>query len=164
MFDIDFSHKGELKLHIQKFLLYPKHWIDQNNEISIRLEWNKIRFTEANIKHIPENQGLYAFTVEPKVTNFFKTSYLFYIGETERTLKIRYKEYLDDQKGKGKPRPKIFEMLKLYKDNLYFYYTEIDESGLIAENEVKLLNTFVPHINTQIPLAKINPELKYIYE
>ena len=164
MFDIDFKYKGELKLHIRRFLLFPDYWIDPSNEIEIKLKWYKTRFTEKNIAKIPEKKGLYAFTVEPKVSNFFKTCYLFYIGETERTLKIRYKEYLNDQKGKGKPRPKVFEMLKLYEDNLYFYYTSIDESNVIDENEAKLLNIFLSHINTQIPSAKIKPELKYIYE
>jgi len=89
---------------------------------------------------------------------------LFYIGQTKRTLRIRYGEYLSDQRGVGKPRNKIYEMLNLYRNNIYFYYAKIANADIIEENEEKLLNTFMPAINTKIPKARILPELKNIYE
>lgn len=102
--------------------------------------------------------------VEPILKGFFETKYLFYLGKTNRTLQKRYSEYLSDQKGKGKPRPKVFEMLKFYKDCLYFYYAELRTEQEVNDVETKLLNTFIPHINTDIPNARIKPELKNIYE
>lgn len=164
MYDIDFEYKSKIKFHIRKFLLFPEFWEDEQNHIQIDLDWNQVKFTDENIEVIPENQGLYCFVMKPNIPNFFESRYLFYIGETQRTLKVRYSEYLRDQKGKGKPRPKVFEMLNLYKDYLYFYYARLDDSDLIRINEEKLLNTFVPAINTQIPKAKIRPELLNIYE
>ena len=95
---------------------------------------------------------------------FNYTNYLFYIGQTQRTLEIRYKEYLADQEGKGKPRTKVFKMLKQYESVLYFYYTTIRTTAQVDEVEEKLLNTFIPHINAKIPEAKISPELQYLYE
>lgn len=164
MFDIDFNLKGQLLLHIRKFLLYPNFWEEEENRISVELSWQQIKFTPENVDDIPDQHGLYCFVVKPEVSNFFDTNYLFYIGETQRTLKIRYGEYLRDQRGEGKPRPKVFEMLNLYREYLHFYYAETEDINIIEEIETKLLNTFVPAINTKIPYARIRPELQNIYE
>lgn len=163
-FDIDFIKEGEIKLHIKKFLLYPIFWADATKHIGLKLNWKKIKFTKANAKKIPNTMGVYCFVVIPKVPNFFETTYLFYIGQTQRTLAIRYNEYLDDQLGKGKPRTKVFKMLKQYERSLYFYYTSIGLSANVDEAEEKLINTFIPHINSKISEATISPELQYLYE
>lgn len=163
-FDIDFAKEGEIKLHIKKFLLYPIFWNDNSKHIGFALNWKKIKFTKANAIRIPNTMGIYCFVVKPKVPNFFDMSYLFYIGQTQRTLSIRYKEYLNDQEGKGKPRTKVFKMLKQYNNDLYFYYSSIGVAARVDEAEDKLINIFMPHINTKISEAKISPELKYLYE
>ncbi len=163
-FDIDFAKEGEIKLHIKKFLLYPVFWNDSNKHIGFNLRWKKIKFTKANANKIPSTMGIYCFVVKPKVPNFFEVNYLFYIGQTQRTLAIRYKEYLDDQLGKGKPRTKVFKMLKQYENNLYFYFTTIGVSARVDEAEEKLINIFIPHINAKISEATISPELQYLYE
>ena len=164
MFDIDFRKKGELVLHTRKFLLYPPYWSERNNQILHNLVWNSVEFNDQNHTLIPEESGLYCFVVCPGYTNFVECKYLFYVGKTNRTLKTRYKEYLYEQEGKGKPRGKVFEMLKMYKDHLYFQYTTLDDSSLIDLYEERLLNTFVPFVNTSIPNALVNSELKNIYE
>lgn len=164
-YDIDFfTKKAEIKLHIRKFLLYPKFWEDSSNHFMNKLNWKRKKFLHSNKSKIPIQKGIYCFVLKPTVPNFFETRYLLYHGQTSRTLRKRFEEYLDDQKGKGKPRPKVFEMLNLYKNYLYFYFAEITSSTLIDEAEEKFLNTFIPQINTSIPKAKINPELMYIYE
>ena len=164
MYDIDFAKKGELLLHRRKFLLYPIYWKNQLSHILLNLNWHQIKFNKDNIDLVPELKGVYCFVVKPEIPNFFETSYLFYVGETTRTLKIRFKEYVNDQKGKRKPRSKVFEMLKLYKDYLHFYYAEIDNEDDINKTEEKLINTFVPFINTKIPKARLSLELRNIYE
>jgi hypothetical protein len=164
MYDINFSTKANLQLHLRKFLLFPHYWEDKNYKLTLELEWNQIKFNSNNINLVPNQSGIYCFVVKPKIDHFFDTAYLFYIGETTRTLKIRYKEYLKDQSGAGKPRPKVFELLNIYKDYLYFYFTEIKESKEIHETEERLINTFVPWVNTDIPRARLSPELRNIYE
>lgn len=163
-FDIDFEKRGQLKLHIRKFLLYPIYWTDINNHFNYKLNWKSIKFNKRNLRRLPDKKGIYCFVVIPNYPNFFKNIYLFYVGQTTRTLKERFREYINDQAGKGKPRPKIFEMLSLYKDCLYFYYASINSESQIDEVEKKLLNSFVPHINTDVPIAKIKKELSNIYE
>jgi len=163
-YDLDLDEKGSYLIHIKKFFLYPDSWKDPNNKVPIKLNWKKIKFSELNKAKIPDKKGLYAFVLIPNVNSFFETRYLFYLGKTNRTLKIRYSEYISDKKGKGKPRPKVFQMMKQYGNNLYFFYSEISKTNDVDTCEECLLNTFVPHVNTSIPEAKIKHELKYIYE
>jgi len=162
-YDVDWAEKGLLKLHVRKFLLYPDYWKDPANNINQGLSWKKYKFNKSNLTKIPNSKGIYCFVTIPKMSNFLDTRYLFYVGKTSRTLKIRFSEYLRDLEGKGKPRSKIYEMLNLYNNYLHFFYAEIQLDSDIDEIEEKLINTFVPHINTDVPKAKVNPELKDIY-
>lgn len=164
MFDIDFAEEGFLKLHVKKFLLYPKYWQDNANAFSGNVGWCSCPFIPENRDVIPREKGVYCFVVIPKYDKIFEMRYLFYVGKTSRTLWERYKEYLDDLSGKGKPRKKVFSMLGLYKDHLHFFYTPFTSDSDVNMLEENLLNAFVPPINTQIPDAKIKHELKYIYE
>jgi len=164
LYNLDFVEKGKYKVHIKKFLLFPEFWNDPKNEISVKLKWNSIKFSKVNKSKLPTKKGIYAFVLMPKYDNFFETRYLFYAGKTNRTLKKRFSEYLNEKDGKGKPRNKIFEMLNLYDGYMYFFYSEIVKSTDVDDCENCILDTFVPHVNTQIPVARIKPELKNIYE
>ncbi|RYD53285.1 MAG: GIY-YIG nuclease family protein [Sphingobacteriales bacterium] len=163
-YDINFKKEAEIKLHIRRFLLYPSFWHDGTKHYMHLLQWRNLKFLQKNVSKIPLQAGIYCFVVKPAIPNFFPTQYLFYVGQTTRTLRKRFQEYLDNQQGKGKPRKKVFSMLNLYKHDIYFYFTPIPNNTVINEVEDKLINMFVPHINTQIPEAKISPELQYIYE
>ncbi|WP_318641699.1 hypothetical protein [Flavobacterium ardleyense] len=163
-YNIDFAKRGEYLIHIKKFFLYPNNWNDTTKQILIPLKWKKLKFNKVNKNKIPKKTGLYCFIVNPKYNNFIATNYLFYIGKTNNSLFTRYGNYLDEQSGKGKPRDKVYEMLNIYKDDIYFYYTEISHKSDVDLYEETLLNVFVPHVNTSIPEAKINTALKNIYE
>ena len=163
-YDIDFVEEGFVKLHINKFFLYPNYWQLPENQIPIQLDWQFVKFEEINKSKIPSKKGLYAFTLKPGYEGLFETNYLFYIGKTSRTLRIRFGEYINDSKGKGKPRKKIFSMLKKYSKYLCFYYTPIDVEDDIDSFENILINTFVPHVNVSVAKAKVKPELQYLYE
>jgi hypothetical protein len=102
--------------------------------------------------------------LSPSYPSLFETSYLFYIGKTSRPLKTRFREYFDERDGNGKYRYLVREMLRLYKGNLFFYFLELESEQKVDESEVLLLNTFVPFVNTDIPEAKIEPNLKNIYK
>lgn len=164
-FDIDFKERGLIKEHIWKFLLYPHHWNDPSNNIISTLNWKEIPFNSSQLPNVPKDKkGVYCFVLKPEYNQLFETRYLFYVGITGRNFNIRFSEYLDDLAGKGKPRPKVFTMLKLWDNYLHFYYASLDNKDEIEDCEDKLLNTFVPKVNTSIPKAKIKPELKNIYE
>jgi predicted DNA-binding protein YlxM (UPF0122 family) len=163
-YDIDFTEEAIIKDHIKKFLLYPKFWRDRKNELKVDLKWKSIVFQQSKLSQIPRKSGIYAFVLQPKYQNLFTTSYLFYVGKTNRTLQERFKEYIDEKNGKGKPRKKVHKMLNQYESYLAFYYAEISRKALVDKSEKLILNTFVPHINVSIPKAKIKKELQYVYE
>jgi hypothetical protein len=163
-FDLDFKEEANISQHIKKFLLLPDFWSESTNQLPTKLSWNCKEFNKTNLPKIPASKGIYAFVLVPKYNNFIETKYLFYTGKTNRTLRKRYKDYLNEKEGKGKPRKKVFKMLNQYNGHLYFYYSEITNSLDVDKCEECLINTFVPHVNTQIPKAKIKHELKYIYE
>lgn len=163
-YDIDFTEEAIIKDHIKKFLLYPKFWTDNKNQIAITLKWKSETFLPSKLAKIPRKSGVYAFVLRPKYQNLFPTNYLFYVGKTNRTLRERFQEYIDEKNGKGKPRKKVHKMLNQYDKYLIFYYTEIPMEKSVNKSERSLLNTFVPHINVSIPKAKIKKELAYIYE
>lgn len=160
--------RKDVKDHIRRFLLYPEFWIDTTKHIGIPLKWKKIKFREDNFKEVPTNNGIYCFVVVPPIPNLFITRYLFYIGKASTTsLRSRYKNYIDEKNGIGigdnKPRVKVEEMLNEYFDHIYFFYSTIDTMSNIVDCEDKLLNTFYPYVNTDVPEATINPVLKHIY-
>jgi excinuclease UvrABC nuclease subunit len=163
-FDLDFKEEGKIQIHIKKFFLLPEYWEKPGNQFPTHLVWNSKKFSKQNKNIIPLKKGIYAFVLIPKYDNFIETKYLFYVGKTNRTLRKRFSEYFSEKEGKGKPRKKVFKMLNQYDGYLYFYYSEITNTSDVDECEERLLNTFVPHVNTSIPEAKIKPELKYIYE
>lgn len=163
-FDIDFAERADLKFHIKKFFLRPENWFDPASQLSFPLVWQSQKFLEVNQASIPALKGVYAFTVNPGYSGLCETRYLFYIGKTNRDLQTRFGEYVDEGNGKGKPRIKVFEMLKQYAGHLYFNYATIANSDQVDEAEDKLINTFVPNVNVAIEIAKIKPEYRYIYE
>ena len=164
-FDIDFHERGFIREHICDFLLYPAHWNDVSNNITNKLKWNEVPFKATELNNVPnDKKGIYCFVLKPEFNQLFETRYLFYVGITRRDFRKRFSEYLNDLNGKGKPRPKVYSMLKLWDKYLHFYYASLSNDGHIEDCEIKLLNAFVPKVNTDIPLAKIKPELKNIYE
>lgn len=118
---------------------------------------------------VPNSNGIYCFVVTPpKVIGLFDTQYLFYIGKASSAkLRARYKNYIKEKNGVGigkqPPRIKIQEMLNIYFDHIYFYYLVENDSKKVIEYEDKLLDVFMPYVNTLIPRAQIKEEYKHIY-
>ena len=171
--DIDWHGKKvkrqSIKGHVRRFLLYPPFWKDSTKRISPGIKWKKVKFISTNIPRVPTSHGIYCFVmIPPKPNNFWTTRYLFYIGKAaSASLRERYKNYLNEKKGLGigrqKARIKVEEMLNDFDGYMYFFYSEILETREIVEIEEKLLNTYMPYVNTSIPEAKISEELKHIY-
>lgn len=173
MHDISWGEKRarrlEAKQYIRKFLLYPAFWKDPEKQIKHKIDWKQILFQEDNSNLIPNKKGIYCFVVKPPFVDFlFETQYLFYIGKaSSATLRGRYKNYIDERNNKGiggqKPRIKVQEMLNDYYGHIYFFYAEL-QAVQIKDAEDKLLNMFMPYVNTAIPELKISEEYKHLYQ
>ncbi|HEX8561865.1 MAG TPA: hypothetical protein VF676_02690 [Flavobacterium sp.] len=162
------DRRQEIKEHIRKFLLFPEFWNDPTKQIGHKITWERILFEEGNTASVPNKKGVYCFVVEPpKVDFLFETRYLFYIGKaSSATLRARYKNYIDEKNNRGignqKPRIKVQEMLNDYYGHIHFFYAELN-TGVIKDVEEKLLNLYMPYVNTSIPELKISEEYKHIY-
>ncbi|HZY39398.1 MAG TPA: GIY-YIG nuclease family protein [Mucilaginibacter sp.] len=163
-YDLDFVEMADLKFHVKKFFLRSKSWEDHANQIPFRLNWNSVKFENANQAAVPRRKGVYAFSVKPEYAGLFETNYLFYIGKTNRTLRSRFGEYIDDSQGKNKPRQKVFTMLKMFDGYLHFNFAPLVNTSQVDLAEDQLINTFMPHVNVVAAIAKIKPEYQYLYE
>jgi len=171
--DIDWGGKKarriEIKAFVRKFLLCPSFWKDNQKHVSGNLNWQHVPFNEQNILNVPTGRGVYCFImIPPTPNNFWKTKYLFYVGKAAGvSLRARFKNYLNEKKGIGiglqKARIKVEEMLNDFEGYLFFYYSVSSDIRKIEETEEKLLNTFMPYVNTSIPEAKISEEYRHIY-
>lgn len=139
---------AKAKLHTHEFTLWPDRWRVCNLKAS--LSWNTYTFSEESISSIPEKPGVYAFLIQPKIANNLNTSYLIYIGKTERRLKDRFQEYLREV---SNPigRPKIIHWLSLYAGYLYFSCTPVEPPNTLESTEDELLKAFIPPANDMLP-------------
>ncbi len=163
--DLDFAKKGKYGLHIRKFFLFPEFWADVKKDIDVNpSNWKFVEFEKSNLHKVSSEKGIYAFVLHPKYPSLFQTGYLFYVGKTSRPLQTRFLEYFTERDGNGKYRSLVREFLRLYKGHLFFYFLELNTKNEVDLYEKLLLNTFVPYVNTDIPQAKIDPDIKYIYK
>ena len=163
--DINFVNRSKYSMHIRKFFLFPEFWQDPKKSFNIpKPGWQSVKFEKNNKLSVPKEKGVYAFVVKPEYPSLFETRYLFYIGKTSRTLRERFTEYFYERDGGGKYRYFVREMLRQYDGHIHFYFLKITNKNKVDNCENLLLNTFVPFVNTDIPEAKLNPDLKNIYK
>ena len=132
----------ELKRHEYKFHLTPTLW-DQYRGPS-NLEWECVKFDRAALDVVPDTPGVYAFCVRPSIGGNLCGSYLLYVGQTTRGLRIRCREYLTDAEAQ-KGRPKVVMMLRHFYGTPYlrFCFVAVPE-GNPTSIEESLLEATVP--------------------
>jgi len=147
---------------IERFILYPVHW--QNYPNTIPLTWERLQFTQANAKSVPDDQaGVYSFVAVPGIGQHPSCNYLLYIGMTEKqTFRDRYSQYLREE-NKRKPRMHILKMLKNFSDHLWFYYAPIAEKNLIRQIEDELITALLPPYNYEYP-ASIKTVMELVFK
>jgi len=145
-----FEEKISSFLHYkQSFILHPEMWASL--KLTEKLEWNSVPFG-VDPSHVPEIMGVYAFVLSIHQDFFPINGYIMYIGKcgaenqsTNRTIRKRYTEYLKE-KVKLK-RPRIYDMVNKWKDNLYFTFAEIKKTDRIGYTEDQLINSIIPPAN-----------------
>ena len=101
--------------HSFRVFLWPDAWrAAQSPE---QLQWNRVEFGQATIEDVPEVRGIYAFSICIKRSIMPTHGVIVYFGETTRTLRDRYREYIRDS-ARGAKRIKIAELFDLWADNL----------------------------------------------
>ena len=150
------------RVYRQDFLLLTEQW-DTYIDPPIPLNWKCVKFETDNANQIPNEKGVYAFFIEPRIAKFPAHAYLMYIGQTghnsERNLRKRFRDYLSE---KIKPkRSRIHFMLNTWENYLYFYYAEVDPTDAdLKQLEQKLLDAFTPPFSEEGYSAEISKIVK----
>lgn len=146
---LDTDKAIEAKTYVRRFLLWPARWQTFDVDLS-KYKWKEFQFNDFEMLNIPHNKGVYTFVIKPNVAAHPACSYIMYVGQTtEQTLQTRFGQYLDEQKGKRKSRPKVKFMLSQYKDNLFFVCLPTDSKISPVDLENKLLGALIPPINDE---------------
>lgn len=156
--------KQEVGIYKIEFLLWKKQW-DSYIEPNVDLSWKCVKFEEKSSHHIPDEKGIYALTVEPRLASFPSIRYLMYIGQaghnSEGNLKKRFGNYINEKK--RVKRDHINYLLNTWEDNVFFYFAVIDPNETnIKELEQKLLDTFIPPMSKNGYSAKIGRSVRIL--
>lgn len=129
--------------HRINVFVWPDAW--RNAATAQALNWDKVDFGQHTVNAVPEKRGVYAFCVSVKGTIMPSHGVLVYFGETSRTLRKRYKEYVRDCRI-GAKRPKFENLFKLWPNDLDFFFAAIDDDACDLKAIEKVLNdAVIPH-------------------
>ena len=147
----------QLKAHEQSIMLFVEGWKTYQQKTFDNAKWTTRIFRKETAKHIPEKPGVYAFLILPNAAGDLNVSYLMYVGETDRTLRERFREYLREARS-DKIRPKLLRVLPLYPDHLFFACCPLPIDVAPTAVEAALLQAFLPPGNDQVPASVRRPK------
>jgi len=144
---VDILDVGTMMLHTHQMVMWPKLW--KQLRLSVALEWSHYPFSAASAQSIPDQPGVYAFLIKPSEAGSLGAAYLMYIGETERGLRTRFKEYLLESASE-RIRPKLLRILPLYTGYLEFACAPVPSLVTPRDVETTLIGAFLPPGNDKI--------------
>jgi hypothetical protein len=123
------------------------------------LNWQKTRFDATKPSDIPNERGVYAFTLEMLPTKLPTHGYIMYVGitgdQSPATLRSRYSQYLREMH-QAKRRPKVRHMLRKWHKDLFFNFAPLPGNNVdLAKLETAILNAVQPPINERDMSADI---------
>lgn len=139
------KYKGEL----HEFFLDMNRW--KKFKTRHKLNWQKLRFGQANHSSIPTQRGIYAFTVELSPTKLPGHGYIMYVGitgdESNANLYKRYAQYLRALKNED-GRPAVLYMMKNWRDHLFFNFVPLPDTSIDLHTiETAFINSVIPPVN-----------------
>jgi len=146
--------------YVRRFCLWEKQF--RGFPKSLSLDWKSIPAKKFNKENLPnDKQGVYAFVVKPNIGNITWGGYILYVGKTEKQVfQSRFLQYFNETK-KDKPRFWVSEMLKLWKESLFYYYAETPAADA-DKIENALLEALLPP-NNEVFRGKLRNIKKEIY-
>lgn len=148
----DLAMNIDARGHRHNLLLWPKLWQGWNPPVE--LNWKGKPFSPSSKRFIPNKPGVYAFVIQPSVPPGVPNSVLMYVGMSDRPLRDRFREYLQEMNDPS-GRPAISTMLRMYAGYLHFYCASVAKPAKPRKIEEHLIETLAPPMNKQYP-AKIS--------
>lgn len=140
------KYKGES----HEFFLDLNQWRKFNT--MHKLAWSKEKFNKPSQKKVPQERGIYVFTVELSSGLLPPHGYIMYAGITgdtsdNRDLRLRFGDYLRQLTNED-GRPAVFYMLKNWSRDLFFNFVSLPDKTIdLAILEQSLLQAIIPPIN-----------------
>ena len=126
------------RAHTLSITIWPAAW--RKAEVLADLDWDWVVFGRDTIEQVPEVRGIYALCISVKNSIMpNQQGPIVYFGETSRTLRKRYREYVRDSE-KGAKRPKLQNLFELWSGNLDFFFAPVDDPDIDLRQIEKVLN------------------------
>jgi hypothetical protein len=128
------------------------------------LHWQRIKFWPSAKDNVPEERGLYVFTIEAEGLQLPRHGYILYVGITGNTsaanLRKRYAQYVRNLINED-GRPRVFLMLSKWRDDLVFNFVPIPDTTVdLAVIERSFINSVNPPVNSADFEAEIGDPMK----
>jgi len=128
------------------FILSTDHWAAYADD-TIK-DWHLERLQQSRKTKIPVSSGIYTLLVQPDIARHPACSYLMYVGQAVN-LRKRFGEYLNKER-RASGRPKIFRLLNIYTDHVWFAFTRVSEASLTSVEDA-LVEAHLPPCNDRLP-------------
>ena len=143
------AEENEAKAHVHKIPLWPKKWVEFNEEINA-FNWSIEKLVNESRDKIPNEPGIYSLLIQSGIANHIACSYLMYVGKTNSLHRI-FGEYLNEQK-RRRGRPLINRLLNMYSNHSWFCFTIAAEADLEIIEDA-LLEAYLPPKNDRFPAS-----------
>ncbi|WP_241823918.1 hypothetical protein [Vibrio crassostreae] len=135
-----------MRAYTQDFTLIP-HYYNEFIEDIPALEWTSCKFMDPNVD-IPDEQGVYAFSVEFSNGILPNNSYVMYVGKggelgNNSSISKRYRSYFKYENAPH-DRPKLHTLFSLWKDHITYSFARTPAGVSPGEVEKKLNNILQP--------------------
>lgn len=153
---------AKYKANIHAFFLDVDTW--KKFKTRHNLVWQRMRFEAGSLASIPEERGIYAFTVELLPTKLPAHGYIMYVGITgdasSSNLRKRFAQYLREMKDR-RGRPRVVHMLNKWQSDLFFNFVPLPAPNVnLAKLESAMLDAIIPPINVRDMSADITAARK----
>jgi hypothetical protein len=155
----------QYKAGLYEFFLDPSSW--RKFDPGIVLNWQRVKFDASSKSAIPQERGLYIFTLEVENLGLPGHGYILYVGITGNTsqanLQKRYAQYLREA-NEARGRPKVVYMLNKWAGELTFNFMPVPDTSVdLAKIEKSFLNSIMPPVNSSDFDAEIAAAKKAVF-
>ncbi|NDZ17782.1 hypothetical protein [Variovorax sp. WS11] len=148
---VDFVNQADTEIGKYRFeIAISPSKLSNNAFVLAGLNWQSIKYGDAEIDQVPsDKRGIYAFSISYPSQILPPHGYILYIGiagrRSDRSLKARYKDYLNPQK--IIKRERIARMIANWQDVLRFHFAPVEDaitSDQLEELETQLNTALLP--------------------
>ena len=145
------------------FIPHVGSW--QSYKPKTALNWKRVKYDSSS--NPSDSRGVYAFVLCPEIilsSSVPPFGYILYVGETGNTVKATLKSRLLSYRNKRsqKSRARVYSMIDVWNDHLYFYYAEVRAGVSTKHCETTLLDTLLPPCNEKDFSAKVSNARKSV--